>query len=270
VLRLYTSTGGRGLDTTEDSPLARELALNDLVHTSVPVPRILRAEPEAEPPWALLEFVDGERFDLALTKMSEFELRQVSRAVGEVLARIHAFEFSEPGFFGSRLEIVQALRGSWLGFVVESMSNGRSRIRVGADLADRLLRVIAEHGSRLEPFWDEARLVHADYKPWNLLVQRTGAAWNLAAVLDWEFAFAGPCAISAFTSATATAIPLPTRTVSSRATDRCQMTRCDSRDSSTSSAYARFWNDPQTMQRSRLTCSASYSPPSTPSLNRLL
>jgi aminoglycoside phosphotransferase (APT) family kinase protein len=192
VLRLYTSTGGRGLDTTEDSPLARELALNDLVHTSVPVPRILRAEPEAEPPWALLEFVDGERFDLALTKMSEFELRQVSRAVGEVLARIHAFEFSEPGFFGSRLEIVQALRGSWLGSVVESMSNGRSRIRDGADLADRLLRVIAEHGSRLEPFWDEARLVHADYKPWNLLVQRTGAAWNLAAVLDWEFAFAGP------------------------------------------------------------------------------
>jgi aminoglycoside phosphotransferase (APT) family kinase protein len=34
----------------------------------------------------------------------------------------------------------------------------------------------------------DARLQHADYKSWNLLV-RDG---RIAAVLDWEFAFAGP------------------------------------------------------------------------------
>ena len=35
-------------------------------------------------------------------------------------------------------------------------------------------------------------LVHADYKRSNLLIKRSGATWNVAAVLDWEFACAGP------------------------------------------------------------------------------
>ncbi|HEY3669227.1 MAG TPA: phosphotransferase, partial [Polyangiaceae bacterium] len=38
-------------------------------------------------------------------------------------------------------------------------------------------------------------LVHADYKRSNLLLQRSGSSWNVTAVLDWEFAFAGPAII---------------------------------------------------------------------------
>jgi len=40
--------------------------------------------------------------------------------------------------------------------------------------------------------WTQSRLVHAEYKPWNLLVLRTPAGWAISGVLDWEFSFAGP------------------------------------------------------------------------------
>jgi aminoglycoside phosphotransferase (APT) family kinase protein len=192
VLRLYTSVGGRGLDTKEDLPCAREVALNELVRDRVPVPRVLQADPTADPAWVLVEFVDGERFDHALVRMSEAEVEQASHAAGSVLARIHAFSFDNPGFFGPRLEIVSPLRGGWLGMVVDGMSRGRVRERATPELADRLLRLVDEHGWRLEPFWNQAQLVHCDYKPWNMLVQKRAQGWAITAVLDWEFAAAGP------------------------------------------------------------------------------
>jgi aminoglycoside phosphotransferase (APT) family kinase protein len=40
--------------------------------------------------------------------------------------------------------------------------------------------------------WSQSSLVHADYKPWNLLVRRGASGWAISAALDWEFSFAGP------------------------------------------------------------------------------
>jgi Ser/Thr protein kinase RdoA (MazF antagonist) len=37
----------------------------------------------------------------------------------------------------------------------------------------------------------QARLVHADLNPKNLLVSRTDAGWRVDALLDWEFSFSG-------------------------------------------------------------------------------
>ncbi len=38
---------------------------------------------------------------------------------------------------------------------------------------------------------DPPVLVHADYNPKNILVRQVGGHWQVAAVIDWEFAFAG-------------------------------------------------------------------------------
>jgi aminoglycoside phosphotransferase (APT) family kinase protein len=38
----------------------------------------------------------------------------------------------------------------------------------------------------------EPTLVHGDFNSRNILVKRRGQAWSVAAILDWEFAFAGP------------------------------------------------------------------------------
>ena len=40
-------------------------------------------------------------------------------------------------------------------------------------------------------FDHEARLVHGDFGAANILVRQVQGAWQVAAVIDWEFAFAG-------------------------------------------------------------------------------
>jgi hypothetical protein len=140
-----------------------------------------------------MEFVDGDRFDLALQGMSEADVQQASASAGAALASIHDFGFERAGLFGPGLEVVSPMGGSWLPMVERGMSDGgRPRERVGAELADRLLRLIDAQGHRLEPQWSQARLLHCDYKPWNMLARQSPSGWHVTAVLDWEFAAAGP------------------------------------------------------------------------------
>jgi Ser/Thr protein kinase RdoA (MazF antagonist) len=81
---------------------------------------------------------------------------------------------------------------SWLTGVEDFFAHDRARELVGAELANEVVRLIQREAWRLAPVWSQSRLVHADYKPWNLLVRRGASGWAISAVLDREFTFAGP------------------------------------------------------------------------------
>lgn len=175
VLRIYTS---------DAAACAKEIAVLRLVHGTVPVPRVLDADPSADPPWALLEWIDATRLD----KVPADETISATRHAGEVLASIHAFTFARQGFLilTPDLQVGEAL-GDGLGFVREVIGR-QAGTRIKPDLARRLARVVDDNESRLEPLWPKGNLLHCDYKSWNLLA-RDG---RIAAVLDWEFSVAGP------------------------------------------------------------------------------
>jgi aminoglycoside phosphotransferase (APT) family kinase protein len=163
-----------------------------LVAERVPVPRVLSADPTAEPPWALLEWIDGVRFDQMLVQASPDEVAQACRCAGEVLAAIHGFTFAGPGFLGPNLEIREPMGYAWLTGVEEFFAGERGRQLVGTELANGVVRVVQREAWRLAAAWSQSSLVHADYKPWNLLVQHGASGWATSAALDWEFSFAGP------------------------------------------------------------------------------
>ncbi len=183
VLRLYTA-----------DPMAcrREVALMRLVDGRVPVPRVLDAKPEADPPWALVEWMEGTRFDQLLDRASPAEVEQGCRSAGAVLAAIHRFAFPAPGFLGPTLQIAAPMGESWLTGVEAFFASDPAQRLVGPELADRLVQLVRREGWRLDTVWGQSSLVHADYKPWNLLAQPTASGWTVGAVLDWEFALAGP------------------------------------------------------------------------------
>lgn len=183
VLRLYTA---------DAAACPREAALMQLLAGRVPVPRVLRAEPTADPPWSLFEWMDGQRFDHMLVHASTDEVEQACRSAGEVLAAIHAIRFDGPGFLGPNLEIAEPMGYAWLTGVRAFFSQPRAHELVGGELADELVRLVDREGWRLAAAWGQARLLHADYKPWNLLVRLTAAGWAISAALDWEFALSGP------------------------------------------------------------------------------
>jgi aminoglycoside phosphotransferase (APT) family kinase protein len=179
VLRLYTN----------DDPLscARERALLDLVAGHVPAPRVLRSDPSADPPWSLLTWLDGTRYDHA----SDQAPAKLARSAGQTLARIHSFEFDRPGFLGAQLEIVEPLtvEHGWADWISGWLLNGSAGDRLGSDLTRRVLRFVADHADEMRrPHQPKPVLVHADYKPWNLLVAGSS---RISGVLDWEFAHAG-------------------------------------------------------------------------------
>jgi aminoglycoside phosphotransferase (APT) family kinase protein len=183
VLRLYTA---------DASACSREVRLLQLVAERVPVPAVLRAELEASPPWLLLEWMEGMRFDHMLTSASPAEVAHACFSAGEVLAAIHSFSFEGPGVLGPNLEIADPMGYSWLTGVREFFEQERARALIGAELANDVIQLVDREGWRLDSVWSQSALVHADYKPWNLLVQRDAGGWRVSAALDWEFSLAGP------------------------------------------------------------------------------
>jgi fructokinase len=63
---------------------------------------------------------------------------------------------------------------------------------VGADLAQQIAGFLHTHAHLLDELEGQADLVHADFNPHNILVEQHDDKWKVTAVLDWEFAFAGP------------------------------------------------------------------------------
>lgn len=180
VLRLFSA---------DPSACPREAALARLVGAHVPVPTVLHSEPDAEPPWNIVTWMEGERFDQVLKTASDDEIGAMSRDAGQVLARIHAFTFAAAGFLGPDLSVgaLDGYSGDWSEMLTGWLLHGRSGTRLGPRLTERLLRFVDDNAHRMKTVSIRAHLLHSDYKPWNLLV----AGPEVAAVLDWEFAFSG-------------------------------------------------------------------------------
>ena len=186
VLRLYTA---------DPAACARELALSHLVQTRVPVPDFLYADPLAAPPYAVMTWLEGIKLDQALLTAEAGAVEAMAFASGATLAHIHAFTFPVAGFFGPELQIVEPFRTGgegWAGYLEQLLFHGRAGPRLGARLTHRLWRLAQACAPQLDPLRDDRSLVHADFKPWNLLVRPADQGWAVGGVLDWEFAFAGP------------------------------------------------------------------------------
>jgi aminoglycoside phosphotransferase (APT) family kinase protein len=171
VLRIYTA---------EAAACDRETRLFALLRDSVPVPRLLEAKCDADPPFALVELVAGVRFD----HQPPADLAAASFNAGHVLARIHAFPLEQAS--GVDLNRYSGAAFDFVEFIESTLRRGVLSHRLGPERTRLFRRMIREQRSRLAV--QDTTLQHSDYKPWNLLV-RDG---KIAAVLDWEFAFAGP------------------------------------------------------------------------------
>lgn len=190
VLRLYDR---------EPAACAKEQAVLDLVRSDAPVPDVLYANHEASedlPPFLVLEYVDGVSLR-TLRGMNEIEgVAAASFEAGECLARFSRHRFPRIGPLDAKLSLVE---GGWLGDMPVTNTTLAEHFmrapafggRVDAPLRERVLRFAVEADVRFAELPAQAVLVHGDYNARNLFARRDGDRWRLAAVLDWEFAFAG-------------------------------------------------------------------------------
>ena len=191
VVRVYTR---------DAEACGAEVAILRLVAGTVPVPRLLHAACDAEPPYAISSWVEGVKLEEILATGDAVEASAAGYAAGETLAAVHAHTFDRAGFFGPGPDLAIAeplgpIRAACEGYVRERLDEDRVRMRLGATLAERLAAMMDQWAVLLDALPDREALVHGDYKPQNLLLRRaagTDGRWETAAVLDWEFAIAGP------------------------------------------------------------------------------
>jgi aminoglycoside phosphotransferase (APT) family kinase protein len=176
---------------------AKEQAIHALAaERGVPAPRLLGSgdDPATGLPFALLEWIDGQRLDEAARGLDDVALPPLAHSVGAALAAIHAVTFDRSGFLDSSLmvaEPVDAGGAGLIGFLRHVLVDGPGGDRLGRDLASRLLAFAEREAGLLDRWPGPPCLTHSDFGSTNILVRRGPAGWAVAAVLDWEFAFAG-------------------------------------------------------------------------------
>lgn len=187
VLRLYA--GGAEVCRKETALLLR-------LRGRVPVPAVLHAAPDGGAigvPYAVLAWVDGVPMRAILQGDDDEAIVQCAEAAGRALAASHAMTFPAAGFFGPDLLVAQPMgeEYSWRGYLTACLNAPAAPRRLGTELAHQLKRLVEDYAAEMDAAPAPAVLVHADYQGKNLLMQRVADAWQVAAVLDWEFAFAG-------------------------------------------------------------------------------
>ncbi len=183
VLRVYA----RGAAVCE-----KEAALLRRVAGAVPVPEIVFVQTDGPGGHAFCvqTLLPGERMVERLHRASQAASgAALGRSAGATLARLHAFTEPAPGFFGPGLEVSEpwsGIRGVWTRYLTRLLADPLVVTRLDGALRARLERVITRGTTRLDE--GSYSLLHADYKPTNLLV----CGDRVSGVLDWEFSWAGP------------------------------------------------------------------------------
>ena len=67
----------------------------------------------------------------------------------------------------------------------------KPRRNLGATLTQSLLSFLKNNAHYFDVLDGARSLVHSDFNGFNILVRQNKERWNVTAVLDWEFAFAG-------------------------------------------------------------------------------
>ena len=188
VLRIYEH---------DASLCQKEIDLMRLVGRSVPVAEVIYAEPsgwEDLPPFTLSRWVEGITFrDLKRSGDAE-AIAQAAHAVGETLAGIGRFGFPKPGWLTPGPTVGPPLldgADAMPRFIDLCLASNNLQRRVPAELRDRTQTLVWSCAPLYADMDGGTNLVHGDFSKRNLLVRSDGTRWNVAAVLDWEFAISG-------------------------------------------------------------------------------
>ncbi len=177
--------------------LEKEVAITLLVGDRVPVAEVVGTDLTGEwvgVPMTLSRYAVGEALETSLASSGDDEAAAIGSAVGRTLAAIGGFSFAGPGLLGP--DLAPAPLGPLPSLLVAMgsrvLGETSTRETLGGSVADGFLRLLEEAAPALEPVSDQADLVHSDFNGKNLVVRAGDGPPEVAAVLDWEFSFAGP------------------------------------------------------------------------------
>lgn len=187
VLRLYARDG---------TACQKDVDLFARLWGRVPMAELLHADAAGERigrPYAVFAWIEGEPLEGVLLRRDEAETVQAAESIGAALAAIGEVHMPQAGFLGPGLAVAEPFDDFESGFrqFIEQQFEASPGERLGPALAARLRGFVADNAALLAPLGGGYTLVHGDFKGSNILMRRERGVWATAAVLDWEFAWAG-------------------------------------------------------------------------------
>lgn len=162
-----------------------------LIKQSIPTPEVYFVGDYEDHRFAITEFIPGISLRELLLGDHPHDVESVMIEAGLILAKLRHFEFPVAGFFDGNLIVTEPLsQENTLTFVNECLKHPTVIEIIGPE---KITKIESYFDQYMELLQDEktAHLVHGDFGPENILVDKINDQWKITAVLDFEFAFAG-------------------------------------------------------------------------------
>ncbi|HEY8017077.1 MAG TPA: aminoglycoside phosphotransferase family protein [Dongiaceae bacterium] len=170
VLRIYAQG---------NAAFRKETALLEGLAGLVAVPAVLATAYEPRDfayPYALLEWIDG-------TPLNEVLAAEPAAAVGEAVAE---------ALLGIGRQAIPAEPfPPFADYIGDCLFRRGAAGWLGPEATERLWRLVLQQAPRLEKLHRTDVLVHGDFQGDNILLEKAGQGWRVAAVIDWEWAHKG-------------------------------------------------------------------------------
>lgn len=169
----------------------REQKLGQLLKSAIPIPESYFVGEHQTYRFAIVEHLPGISLRDLLLKNPSQDFSSLLVDAGVLLTKIRQFVFERAGFFDRDLKITDSISQAWL---LDYAQQCLTKPIVQQLLVPEVLNKIDYYLKKLGIFFpdkQEKNLVHADFDPANILVQKMNDTWQLSGILDWEFAFAG-------------------------------------------------------------------------------
>jgi aminoglycoside phosphotransferase (APT) family kinase protein len=190
--------------SSRHEPLKMEADLLDyLSHKApeVPIPKVLWRGPDhfhGELGAFAMSYIDGHLLASIEDGLSTADCRDICEQLASVSARIHQLRFTQCGLLGPGPKVTEpfaSYASGTVGFIQSCLDNASLQRRAGAARCQRLHHCLTHRPDLHEPSMTH-QLCHSDFNQKNFLVRRNpNGRYQLAAVLDWEFAFSGSSVI---------------------------------------------------------------------------
>jgi fructokinase len=179
----------------ERSMCAVEAALLGRLAGAVPVAEVVLVDSDGRltgTPLLVTTFVDGVSAAAVVRDGDADDVADVAASAGAALAAIGALRFPAPGFFRDGdldIDPVEPGIDAAVAWIASTLDRA---VTVDPALRAAWQRVVRATAAQVSPMPRPTALTHSDYNPKNLVVGRDARdRWQVRAVLDWEFAYAG-------------------------------------------------------------------------------
>lgn len=176
----------------------KEMRLCRMIERQVHVPNYLHYAPEnpvTGHAFALIDWIEGNSLQDLRPSLDAKAFLELGLAIGQMLAAVHAFAYRHFGFLDAELNPMGTMDlggDALVSYLHKCFVEGLGGARLGEALTKDLLALAKREGHAVEMWQAKACLVHGDMNLSNIIVrQDASGTWDVAGLIDWEYAFAG-------------------------------------------------------------------------------